>query len=119
MRLFMEVRDKRHSSGMRFLSSLILCLILQIICKSREARRLRLYIYLPFQSLVRGLLLKKGYSWMKRCITFLAHQMKSNMSILPQHYQHQKVIVLLKLLEYKNICLIRKKERGFCILPTQ
>ncbi|CAH1954261.1 unnamed protein product [Acanthoscelides obtectus] len=31
MRLFMEVRDKldkRHSSGMRFLSSLILCLIL-------------------------------------------------------------------------------------------
>ncbi|CAH1957929.1 unnamed protein product [Acanthoscelides obtectus] len=29
MRLFMEVGDKRHSSGMRFLSSLILCLILQ------------------------------------------------------------------------------------------
>ncbi|CAH2003805.1 unnamed protein product [Acanthoscelides obtectus] len=72
---------------------LILCLILQILFIA--------LIYLLFT----------GYSWMKRCITCVAHHMKSNMSILPQHYQHQKVIVLLKLLEYKNICLIRKKRK--------
>ncbi|CAH1981920.1 unnamed protein product [Acanthoscelides obtectus] len=56
------------------------------------------------------------YSWMKSCITCPAHQMKSNMSILPQHYQHQKVIILLKLLGYKNICLIRKKVRALSII---
>ncbi|CAH1981921.1 unnamed protein product [Acanthoscelides obtectus] len=85
---------------MRFLSSLILCLILHILFIA--------LIYLLFT----------GYSWMKSCITCPAHQMKSNMSILPQHYQHQKVIILLKLLGYKNICLIRKKVRGERRLET-